>query len=175
MPFQKRDAGKLLFGNGRELWRIQLAVFLGLCDFLSAKIRYELSAYPGFLPELCFFRPLALLSAHGKVFPVCPAIYALHPPINPGKAKRLLQRLRRFSGLGVAEFAKQQVALDWQCAACYARNSSRFANSKISLLMPLPLRRSIARHPRVQKGRTRLACRKAGRCGLGLPSGREST
>lgn len=149
--------------------------FSGLPRFSLCEIRHKPRS-SSFLPGLALFRPLALLSAHGKVFPVCPAIYALHPPINPGKAKRLLQRLRRrFSGFGPAGFAKQQVALDWQCAASYARNSSRFANFKISPLMPLPLRRSSARHLRVQKGRTRLACRKAGRCGPGLPSGREST
>ncbi len=91
------------------------------------------------------------------------------------QSKASLPEPHRFSGFGPAGFAKQQVALDWQCAASYAQNSSRFANSKISPLMPLPLRRSSARHPRVQKGRTRLACRKAGRCGPGLPSGREST
>lgn len=172
MPFQKERCGQAAL---RQLAH-PIGRFSGLPRFSLCEIRYELSAPPVFLHGLALFRPLALLSAHGKVFPVCPAIYALHPPINPGKAKRLLQRLRRrFSGFGPAGFAKQQVALDWQCAASYARNSSRFANSKISILMPLPLRRSIARHLRAQKGRTRLACRKAGRCGPGLPSGREST
>ena len=103
-----------------------------------------------------------------------PSMLCIRPSIQAKQSasSRAPPSLFRFWARRICQTA---VAPDWQCAASCARNSSRFANSKISLLMPLPLRRSIARHPRVQKGRTRLACRKAGRCGPGLPSGREST
>lgn len=172
MPFQKRrNAGKLLFGNGREPWRIQLAVFLGCRDFLSAKsvmssLLLQFFARPCSFPAtcsaVCAWKSIAGMSCH-----LCSA--SAHQS-RQSKAP-LPESLVAFQVLGLPDAP----ALDWQCAESYARNSSRFANSKISLLMPLPLRRSSARHPRVQKGRTRLACRKAGRCGPGLPFGREST
>lgn len=175
MPFQKERCGQAALRQWPGALAHPTGRFSGLPRFSLCEIRYELSAPPVFFPALFFSDHLLCCLRMEKYFRYAlPSMLCIRPSIQ-AKQSASSNTSGRFSGFGPAGFAKQQVALDWQCAASYARNSSRFANSKISLLMPLPLRRSIARHPRAQKGRRRLACRKAGRCGPGLPSGREST
>ena len=104
MPFQKRrNAGKLLFGNGRELWRIQLAVFLGCRDFLSAKSVIS-PAPPVFCPALLFSGRLLCCLRMEKYFRYAlPSMLCIRPSIQAKQSASSNASAAAFQGLDLPD------------------------------------------------------------------------
>ena len=97
-----RNAGKLLFGNSRELWRIQLAVFLGCRDFLSAKSVMSSLLLQAFCQNFVFFgHLLCCLRMEKYCRYVLPSMLCIRPSIQ-AKQSASSRVPRRFSGLGPA-------------------------------------------------------------------------
>ena len=98
----------LLLRDRRGFWGVPLPVLLRLRDLFPAEAGHASLPLQLFSQRFVLLRPLAVLPARGKIFYVGAVVNPLHLSVDPAKAERLLQRLRRRDRPRAARLAEEQ-------------------------------------------------------------------
>ena len=103
--YDRLEGRRVLLGDVRGLLRVPAAVALSRLDGALARVGHEAAPLELARKRFVLFRPHALRAARGEVLAVGRVVDALHAPVDPAEAERLLQRLgrleRRISSLVV--------------------------------------------------------------------------